>query len=124
LKVAEEPVIAVIDDDASVREAVGNLLRSDGWQARCFASAEAFLQSPSLAKAACLVLDLGLPGMNGLQLQQQLRHLGSGVPIIFLTAVDDGAARSKALQHGAVAFLLKPFQAHELLGAVRRAVRG
>ncbi len=119
-------VIAVVDDELAVREAAENLLRSAGFCAECFASAEDLLGSPRLWTTRCLVLDVGLPGMNGLQLQQHLLILGLRVPIIFITADEDvgGHIRTQALRAGALAFLRKPFFDHDLLRAVQTAVGG
>jgi FixJ family two-component response regulator len=120
-----EPVVAVVDDERPMREAAENLLRSAGFRAECFASAEDFLQSPRLGAISCLVLDISLPGMNGLQLQLQLRKQGLRVPIVFVTASEDndGRMRVRAMQAGAIAFLRKPFSEQALLDAVRLAVR-
>jgi two-component system response regulator FixJ len=121
---ANELVIAIIDDEASVREAAESLLRSAGYRTQCFASAEDFLQSAGLRSAGCLVLDMKLPGMSGLQLQQQVRRLHPDLPVIFITASDDpnGILRKQALQSGALAFLRKPFLEQELLSAIQSIV--
>jgi FixJ family two-component response regulator len=120
----DELVVAVIDDEGAMREAVESLLQSAGFCVECFASAEDFLRSPRLSACACLVLDVGLPGMNGLQLQQHLLTLKVQVPIIFITASPDakGRLRAQALRAGALAFLPKPFLDQELLSLVRTAV--
>ncbi len=117
-------IIAIVDDDESNREALRSLLRSVGFAAEAFASAEDFLNSDHLHHAGCLILDLGLPGMDGLELQQHLAAAGSRIPIIFVTAQDDEAARARAIQTGAVGFLQKPFRDEALLHAVQVALRG
>jgi FixJ family two-component response regulator len=114
--------VFIIDDDESVRRAVGRLIRSAGWNAETFATAEEFLGHPGRAAPGCLVLDLHLPGLCGLGLQERLRAEGGRVPIVFISADPDAPARERALRAGAVAFLQKPFEEQELLGAVRRAV--
>jgi FixJ family two-component response regulator len=115
--------ISVVDDDASVRGALDSLLRSGGLSVALFASAEEFLPSPARGKTGCLILDLRMPGMNGLELQQRLATSGERIPIIILTAHDDEEARTRALGAGAVAFLQKPFDAKTLLGAVEAGLR-
>ncbi len=117
-------IIAIVDDDESNREALRSLLKSVGFTAEAFASAEDFLHSDHLHHTGCLILDLGLPGMDGLELQQHLAAAGSRIPIIFVTAQDDEAARARAIQTGAVGFLQKPFRDEALLHAVQVALRG
>ena len=116
------PVIFIVDDDASVREAIGNLLDSVGLQAHAFASAEEFLKANRPDVASCLVLDVRLPGRNGLEFQDQLAKEGVRIPIIFITAHGDIPMTSRAMKAGAVDFLPKPFQKQELLAAVRQAL--
>jgi FixJ family two-component response regulator len=116
------PVIFIVDDDASVREAIGNLLDSVGLQAHAFASAEEFLKANRSDVASCLVLDVRLPGRNGLEFQDQLAKEGVRIPIIFITAHGDIPMTSRAMKAGAVDFLPKPFQKQELLAAVRQAL--
>jgi FixJ family two-component response regulator len=120
----DERVVVVVDDEKSIREAAESLLKSAGYRAECFASAEDLLSAGRVRACDCLVLDLVLPGMNGLQLQQRLRKIGVRVPIIFITATADiqGRQRKQALRSGAVAFLHKPFAGQELLDAVRTAI--
>jgi len=119
-----ERIVAVIDDDRSVREAIESLLRSEGYRAAGFASAEAFLSHPRSLEFSCIVLDISLPGISGLELQQHLLTRASRVPIIFVTATSSpqGQTRRQALQSGAAAFLSKPFDDLALLSAVRAAV--
>ena len=116
------PLVAVVDDDDSVRESLGGLFRSVGYAARGFASADAFLQSDDLAKTDCVILDVRMPGMSGLELQRQLVASHPDVPVIFMTAHDDARARSQALSGGAVDYLIKPFSEEALLDAVRVAL--
>ena len=116
------PLVAVVDDDDSVRESLGGLFRSVGYAARGFASADAFLQSDDLAKTDCVILDVRMPGMSGLELQRQLVASHPDVPVIFMTAHDDARARSQALSGGAVDYLIKPFSEEALLDAVQAAL--
>ena len=118
----ERNVVSVVDDDESVREAVEGLLRSVGFRVAVFASAEEFLQSHSRQTTRCLILDLRMSRMGGLELQQQLVRAGHPVPIIILTAHGDDEARRQALGAGAVAFLHKPCDGEALLSAVQAAV--
>jgi len=120
----EQLVIAIVDDQAALREATENLLKSAGLKAVSFASAEDFLQATPLDGAGCLILDVRLPGMSGLELQQRLAADGIHVPIVFITAQEDsdGQMRAQALRSGALAFLRKPFNDEDLLNAVRSAL--
>jgi FixJ family two-component response regulator len=120
----EQLVIAIVDDQAALREATQNLLKSAGLKAVSFASAEDFLQATPLDGAGCLILDVRLPGMSGLDLQQRLAADGIHVPIVFITAQEDsdGQMRAQALRSGALAFLRKPFSDEDLLNAVRSAL--
>lgn len=122
-KPAEQFFIAVVDDEAALREATDGLLRSAGFRAEGFASAEDFLRSECRDRAGCLILDVRLPGMSGLELQQHLARTGCYIPIVFITAQEDSGGRMKAqaLRAGAVAFLHKPFGDEDLLHAVRSA---
>ena len=115
-------IISVVDDDESNREAVSTLLKSAGFTVETFASAEDFLNSTHRHHTGCLILDLRMPGMNGLELQQRLAAARSRIPIIFVTADADEAARARALQAGAIDFLPKPFREEALLQAVRMAL--
>jgi FixJ family two-component response regulator len=121
LVMGEASVIAVVDDDESVRMAVASLLRSIGFVVLRFASAEEFLRGRDVQSIACLILDLRMPGMDGLQLQRHLRAEGWLVPTIFLTAHGDDRGRAQAIADGAMAFLPKPFDADVLLSAVKSA---
>jgi FixJ family two-component response regulator len=115
--------IAIVDDDESVRESLPDLLRSYGLEATPFASAEAFLASGELGLAACLVLDVSMPGMSGPELQQELRQRGDRTPIIFITAHSDEKGWPALLNSGAVACLLKPFSEDAILAAIRTALK-
>lgn len=115
-------LIAVVDDDESVRESLPDLLREFGFAARAFSSAEDFLTSSCLGQADCLILDIAMPGMSGWELQYELRRLGQTVPIVFITANGDEVLRPRALEQGAVACLYKPFTDTALLGAIQSAL--
>jgi FixJ family two-component response regulator len=118
----ETRLVSIVDDDESLRRSVKNLLTSVGFQVETFASAEAFLHSAHRADTRCVVLDLRMPGMSGLDLLMHLAATGSPIPVVILTAHSDDEARRRMLQAGAVAFLGKPFHGEALLGAVRRAL--
>jgi FixJ family two-component response regulator len=115
-------IVSVIDDDESLRRSLKNLLGSVGFRVETFASAEAFLESIHQTQTGCLVLDLRMPGMNGLDLLGRLSSLGTRIPAVILTAHSDDEARRRALQAGAAAFLSKPFNGEDLLDAVRTAL--
>jgi FixJ family two-component response regulator len=116
-------LISVVDDDESVRRTTTFLIESFGFRAAAFESAESFLRSGQLHNTSCLILDVQMPGMNGLQLQSELAAAGYGIPIIFITSYDDRESRGRAMQAGAVAFLGKPFSDDQLLQTVRSALR-
>jgi FixJ family two-component response regulator len=115
------PVIVVIDDDASVRRAVQRLLQAAGYMVETFATARAFLDTDYEAQTACLVLDVHLPGMSGFQLQEYLAAAGVPIPIVFITAYDDGSTRERVQSAGAVAYLRKPFDQGTLIEAISKA---
>jgi FixJ family two-component response regulator len=115
------PVVFVVDDDISVRESLELLLKSDGWRCETFASAQEFLSRPRAMVPSCLVLDVALPGLNGLELQQQLADR-SEMPIIFITGHGDIPMTVQAMKAGAVEFLTKPLQHDVVLNAIRGAV--
>jgi FixJ family two-component response regulator len=118
-KTSKTPRVSIVDDDESVREAISSLLRSIGLEAKVFASAEQFLNSDYQHNADCLILDVRMPGMTGLQLQEKLASAKCNLPIIFITAhVSDREAKARALRSGAVNFLIKPFKEDELLNDV------
>ena len=114
--------VAVVDDDDSFARALGRLLRASGFEVHSFASAEAFVTPTSLPQPDCLVLDIQLGGMSGLDLQRQLRESGSHIPIIFVTAHDAAEVREEAEQSGCVAYLRKPVARHTLLEAIAKAL--
>jgi FixJ family two-component response regulator len=116
-------LISVVDDDESVRRTTTLLIESFGFRAAAFESAEGFLRSGQLHDTACLIVDVQMPGMNGLQLQSHLAAEGCGIPIIFITAYDDKESRRRAMQAGAVAFLGKPFSDEQLLQTIRSTLR-
>ena len=117
------PLIAIVDDDDSLRDSLDNLIRSVGYRVEGFASAEAFLQSQHASETACLILDVRMTGMSGLELQQQLGAAKVHIPIIFVTAYADDEARARALAAGAVAFLYKPCREEDLLHALDAALK-
>jgi FixJ family two-component response regulator len=117
------PLISIVDDDDSVRNSLNNLLRSLGFRAMDFASAEEFLNSNHLNETDCLILDVRMPGMSGLDLQRHLVAANSRVPIVFITSHGDGDARTRALEAGAVAFLYKPCREETLLEAINTALQ-
>ncbi len=114
--------IAVVDDDESVREATSGLLRSSGFRVQTFESAETFLQSAPVLGAYCLVLDMAMPGMSGLDLLRHLVAVGRRVPTIFITAHDSPAIRREAMLAGAIDMLPKPFSDAALIEAIRLAL--
>jgi FixJ family two-component response regulator len=115
-------LISVVDDDDSVRESLQGFIRSLGFAVEVFALAEEFLKSDHLRKTDCLILDVRMPGMNGLELQRQLVASQSGIPVIFITSHEDDMARLQALKEGAVDYLLKPFSEEALLNAIHTAL--
>ena len=116
-------VVFVVDDDPSVREAVSSLLRSVGFDVVALASAQQFLDHVGRDDAACVVLDVRMPGLGGLDLQHQLVRAGNAPPIVFITGHGDIPMAVRAMKLGAVEFLPKPFREHDLLDAVSNAVR-
>jgi FixJ family two-component response regulator len=117
-------VISVVDDDESIRDATRTLLRSVGYSVGTFVSAEQFLESDALPKTECLIVDVRMPGMSGLELQSRLKSSDLGVPIIFVSAHDDKAYRRQAFEAGAIDFFRKPFEASALVTAVQTALSG
>ena len=118
----EAPVILIVDDDASVRAAIASLVESAGFESETFASAEEFLSSGPGPDCTCLILDVKMPGMNGLELQRRLLAHNLQIPIIFISAHADAEVRARALQAGAIAFFHKPFGSAALLEAIDRAI--
>jgi FixJ family two-component response regulator len=115
------PIVFVVDDDISVRESLEALIQHEGWQAETFASAGGFLSRPRVLVPSCLVLDISLPDLNGLDLQKRLADR-SDMPIIFITGYGDVPMTVQAMKAGAVEFLMKPFSDETLLNAIRRAI--
>jgi FixJ family two-component response regulator len=115
-------LVAIVDDDDLMRSAVQGMLKSVGWTAQAFASAEEFLQSSQYRHTACLIADIRMPGMSGLELQSRLNADHCRIPIIFITAHGDAKMRLQALRAGAVEFLAKPFDDEALLESVRAAL--
>jgi FixJ family two-component response regulator len=124
MSTSERSLVSVVDDDESVRESVPDLLNEFGFAARAFSSAEAFLSSDCVDKTKCLILDVMMPGMTGLDLQQELTRRGQEIPVIFVTARKEEAVRARAFKQGAVKFLNKPFSDTALLDALNVALRG
>jgi len=116
-------VVMIVDDDESMRRAARRLIKSYGFPVETFASAEDFLSSGRLHETACLVLDVQMSGLNGLELQSRLITDGHQVPIIFITAFNDENARAQALKAGALGYLVKPFEEADLLTAINVALR-
>jgi FixJ family two-component response regulator len=117
------PLVSVVDDSESVRESLPDLLRHVGFDVQAFASAEEFLESDIVDLTSCLVLDVGLPGMSGPDLQQELRRQKRTLPIVFITAQGDASLRPRLLANGAAACLFKPFTDTALIDAVNAALR-
>jgi FixJ family two-component response regulator len=120
--VSNTPLIAVVDDDEMVREATGELIRTFGLASRTFASAETFLGSDCVPQTSCLVADVQMPGINGLQLHRKLTRAGHFIPVIFITAFPDMRVRERALKAGAICYLNKPFNPMHLLDCIRAAI--
>jgi CheY-like chemotaxis protein len=121
-RVADRPLISIIDDDESVREALWGFVRSVGFAVSTFASAEELVNSDQLGNADCLILDVCMPGMSGIELQRQLVACHCAVPVIFITAHEDEGMRAQALRGGAEAVLTKPFSEEALLDAIHAAL--
>ena len=118
----EIPVISIVDDDESVRVATKRLVRSLGFVGHAFASADEFLQSPWLADTSCVIADVQMPGISGLELQQLLVARGHRTPVIFITAFPDDRVRARALQAGAICFLTKPCHGTTLIQCLEMAL--
>jgi FixJ family two-component response regulator len=116
------PIVFVVDDDVSVRESLELLIRHAGWRPELFASAQEFLVQPRVPVPSCLVLDVSLPGLDGLDLQQRVAAERTDMPIIFITGYGDVQMTVKAMKAGAVEFLMKPFGDEVLLSAIRHAL--
>jgi two-component system response regulator FixJ len=118
----KNPIIMVVDDDSGVRNAMRFLLKSVGLESALYASAQEFLAAYQPAQPGCLVLDIRMPGMSGLELQQQLNLRGAVIPVIFMTGHGDIPMAVEAMQHGAFDFLQKPFRDQDLLDRIQRAI--
>jgi FixJ family two-component response regulator len=116
------PIVFVVDDDVSVRESLESLIRCEGWQPETFASAQEFLACPRAPVPSCLVLDVSLPGLNGLDLQKRVAIERTDMPIMFITGYGDVPMTVQAMKAGAVEFLTKPFKDDVLLAAIRAAL--
>ena len=116
------PTVFVVDDDVSVRESLELLIQNEGWQPKTFASAQAFLDCPRVVVPSCLVLDVSLPGLDGLELQKRIAVERADMPIIFITGYGDVPKSVQAMKRGAVEFLTKPFNDEVLLTAIRQAL--
>jgi len=116
------PIVFVVDDDVSIRESLEPLIRLEGWQPEVFASAQDFLARPRLLAPSCLVLDVTLPDLNGLELQKRIADDRTDMPIIFITGHGDIPITVRAMKAGAVEFLTKPFETDVLLNAIRHAI--
>jgi FixJ family two-component response regulator len=119
----DSPLVAIVDDDELFRRSIERLVRSAGFNVATFASAEDFLDSADLDRVTCAILDMRLPGMNGLDLQQRLIARPTPMPIVFVSAHEEAAMRAMALRAGAIAFLKKPFDNSTLLDALNRSIR-
>jgi FixJ family two-component response regulator len=116
------PIVFVVDDDVSIRESLELLIRCEGWQPETFASAQEFLSRPRVLAPSCLLLDVNLPGLNGLDLQKRMAADGNNMPIVFMTGYGDVAMTVRAMKGGAVEFLTKPFGDDAMLSAIRDAI--
>jgi FixJ family two-component response regulator len=112
------PLISIVDDDNIVGRAIESLVTSHGFRAYTFSTAEEFLQSALLAETSCLISDVQMPGISGVQLQERLTDFGLSIPTIFITAYPDDSVRTRVLSSGAVCFLLKPFEAQSLIECI------
>jgi FixJ family two-component response regulator len=120
----ERLLLSVVDDDEMLRESLPDLLREFGFSARAFSSGQEFLSSNYVDETRCLILDVAMPGMSGLEVQEELKRRGRAIPIIFITGQKDEDIRKQALKQGAVNVLYKPFSDSALLEAVNAAVSG
>ena len=118
----DHTLISIVDDDALARDGIKELVESLGYRARTFVSAEHFLESGVIAETACLITDLQMPGLNGLELQEALRSQGSCIPIILITAFPNEKHRNRALEGGALGFLSKPFDESSLIQCLDAAI--
>ena len=122
--ISERSILSVVDDDEMLRESLPELLREFGFAARAFSSGQEFLSSKYVDETRCLILDVAMPEMSGLDLQQELKRRGQAIPIIFISGQKDEDVRKQAFRQGAVKFLYKPFSDSDLLEAVNAALDG
>ena len=118
----KQSLIAIVDDDESVRQSTKALVRSTGLAAQAFSSGEEFLRSSDLSRTACLVTDINMPGMSGLDLHRHVSALPTSIPTILITAYPNDSVRARALKAGVIGYLLKPFNADDLLNRIRSAL--
>jgi FixJ family two-component response regulator len=123
MRLPDVPVISIVDDDECVRAAISRLVRSLGFTGRTFASADDFLQSGHLNDSACVIADIQMPGMNGVELQKLLLARGDSTPMIFITAFPDERIQARVLAAGAIAFLSKPFDGPRLIQCIETALK-
>jgi FixJ family two-component response regulator len=119
---ADKRVVAIVDDDASMLKGLERLLNVHGFATEVYTSAEAFLAGAAASEAGCLVLDIKLGGISGIELQRRLTAAGSRLPVIFMTAVDSEVVQREATEAGCIAYLRKPFSTRQLIGAIDKAV--
>ena len=119
---AKRPLVSIVDDDESIRESLPDLLKELGYETQVFSSAAEFLESDSVEKTKCLILDIAMPGMSGPELQDELKRRGIAIPVIFITGQKDDAVRSRMLARGAVECLFKPFSDDSLQRALNAAL--
>jgi FixJ family two-component response regulator len=117
-----KPIVALVDDDPRIRESLESLIESAGFTARVFSHAQDFLRASHIAGTSCLITDVRMPGMDGLELQRRIRRVRPELPIIFITAHHDDDVEQRAIAEGAAFFIRKPFDARELLRATRLAL--
>jgi FixJ family two-component response regulator len=120
----EQPLVSIVDDDESMRDAVSNLLEAAGFSTATYPDAESFLKSAGVPRAGCLLVDMRMPGMSGLDLHQHLVARGTSIPTVLITAYPSETTRLRARMAGVVCCLAKPFAPEELLECVRRAMAG
>ena len=121
---SEDILISIIDDQVSIREAIRSLVQSYGYKVAAFSSAELFLRSEVLSETKCVIADLKMPGLTGLELHNELRARGHPTPVIMMTACRDEKQRAEALDVGLVGLLIKPFDEEELIGCLTTAING
>jgi FixJ family two-component response regulator len=119
---SDAPIISIVDDDESMRSSLRSLVRSLGLQARTYASAEDFLHSSHQDRSSCLITDLQMPGLSGIELQRRLAAQGRQIPIIFVTAFPEDRIRARAMEWGALGLLSKPFDSQKLIELINKAI--